>query len=123
MHMRKLEELEYVLVHRGGRGQSFAYELLYDGGGKDGKPFLMGLIDEATLHAYDGEKEHAAGRLEHPSSPLGDGEETGGCEPNPSQNGSNPSTPRLLPKNNGHLAALEEASLIASYPQPLSGSI
>jgi DNA primase len=123
MHMRKLEELEYVLVHRGGRGQSFVYELLYDGGGKDGKPFLMGLIDEATLHAYDGEKEHAVGRLEHPSSPLGDGEETGGCEPNPSQNGSNPSTPRLLPKNNGHLAALEEASLIASYPQSLSGSI
>ncbi len=36
MHMRKLEELEYVLVHRGGRGQSFVYELLYDGGGKDG---------------------------------------------------------------------------------------
>jgi DNA primase len=122
MHMRKLEELEYVLVHRGGRGQSFVYELLYDGGGKDGRPFLMGLIDEATLHAYDGKKEHAAGRLEHPSRPLGEGEETGGCEPNPSRNGSNHSTPRLLPKNNGHLAALEEASLITSYPQPLTGS-
>ena len=43
MHMHKLEELEYVLVHRGGRGQSFVYELLYDGAGRDGKPFLMGL--------------------------------------------------------------------------------
>src|SRR5581483_2996929 len=53
MHMRKLEELEYVLVHRGGRGQSFVYELLYDGGGKDGKPHLVGLIDVAALHAYD----------------------------------------------------------------------
>ena len=47
MHMHKLEELEYVLVHRGGRGQSFVYELLYDGAGRDGKPFLMGLVDVA----------------------------------------------------------------------------
>ena len=59
MHMHKLEELEYVLVHRGGRGQSFVYELLYDGAGRDGKPFLMGLVDVETLKcAYDGKKEH-----------------------------------------------------------------
>src|SRR5882724_1305687 len=59
MHMHKLEELEYVLVHRGGRGQSFVYELLYDGAGRDGKPFLMGLVDVQTLrHGYDGKKEH-----------------------------------------------------------------
>src|SRR5580692_1931916 len=58
MHMHKLEELEYVLVHRGGRGQSFVYELLYDGAGRDGKPFLMGLIDAVSLRAYDGKKEH-----------------------------------------------------------------
>ena len=38
-------ELEYVLVHRGGRGQSFVYELVYDGQGQDGQPFLSGLID------------------------------------------------------------------------------
>ena len=35
MHMKKLEELEYVLIHRGGRGQSFVYELLYRGEGQD----------------------------------------------------------------------------------------
>ena len=70
MHMHKLEELEYVLVHRGGRGQSFVYELLYDGAGRDGKPFLMGLIDVQMLkHAYDGKKEHRNPNLEHPSSP------------------------------------------------------
>ena len=28
----RLEEMEYLLVHRGGRGQSFVYELLYEGG-------------------------------------------------------------------------------------------
>ena len=38
-------EMEYVLVHRGRRGQGFVYEMLYDGEGQDGKPFLMGLLD------------------------------------------------------------------------------
>jgi DNA primase len=49
VHMKKLEELEYVLVHRSGRGQSFVYELVYDGGGKDGSPHLCGLIDPEKL--------------------------------------------------------------------------
>ena len=50
IHLGRLLELEYLLPHRGGRGQQFVYELLYDGGGQDGKPFLMGLIDPAKLH-------------------------------------------------------------------------
>ena len=49
LHLRKLVEMEYVLVHRGGRGQSFVYELLYRGEGDAGKPFLMGLIDINAL--------------------------------------------------------------------------
>jgi DNA primase catalytic core len=49
LHLDRLVDLEYVLVHRGGRGQSFVYELLYDGQGKDGKPFLPGLIDVEQL--------------------------------------------------------------------------
>jgi hypothetical protein len=49
LHMARLIELEYVLVHRGGRGQSFVYELLYRGEGTDGKPFVLGLADVAKL--------------------------------------------------------------------------
>ena len=41
--------MEYVLVHRGGRGQSFVYELLWDGEGIDGEPFLIGLVDVEAL--------------------------------------------------------------------------
>ena len=60
-HMHKLEALEYLLVHRGGRGQSFVYELLYDGQGHDGRPFLMGLCDpDALPHDYDRNQEHGA---------------------------------------------------------------
>ena len=55
VHLGRLVELEYVLVHRGGRGQSFAYELLYQGEGEAGEPFLMGLIDVASLR-YDGQR-------------------------------------------------------------------
>lgn len=54
LHLHRLEDLEYVLLHRGGRGQQFVYELLYDGAGKDGAPFLCGLIDvDALRHEYD----------------------------------------------------------------------
>ena len=48
VHLERLIKMEYVLVHRGRRGQSFVYELLYDGEGS-GNPFLCGLIDTDTL--------------------------------------------------------------------------
>jgi DNA primase catalytic core len=53
LHLARLEELEYVAVHQAGRGVT--YELVYDGGGKDGTPFLAGLIDLERLggHGYD----------------------------------------------------------------------
>ena len=36
-------------AHRGGRGQTFVYELVYDGQGQDGAPFLAGLLDVERL--------------------------------------------------------------------------
>jgi hypothetical protein len=50
-HLERLVLLEYVLVHRGARGASFVYELLYDGQGQDGRPFVPGLIDVIALGA------------------------------------------------------------------------
>jgi hypothetical protein len=56
LHLHRLEELEYLLVHRGGRGQSFVYELLFETqAAADGKPRLAGLIDVDTLR-YDEKK-------------------------------------------------------------------
>jgi DNA primase catalytic core len=51
VHLERLVGLEYLLVHRGARGQSFVYELLYDGKGRDGAPFVSGLIDVQALTA------------------------------------------------------------------------
>jgi DNA primase catalytic core len=49
VHLDRLMQMEYVLSHRGRRGQCFVYELLYDGQGQDGKPFLIGLLDIESL--------------------------------------------------------------------------
>jgi hypothetical protein len=51
IHLDRLVQLEYVVTHGGSRGQSFVYELVYDGQGKDGEPFLPGLIDVEALRS------------------------------------------------------------------------
>jgi DNA primase catalytic core len=66
-HMTRLQELEYLLIHRGGRGQSFVYELLYDGELNDNK-HLMGLIDVEKL-GYDEKKEPPKSDKEPSSRP------------------------------------------------------
>lgn len=55
IHFKRLEDLEYLLVHRGQRGQSFEYELLYDGDLQIDQARLMGLIDTEKLQ-YDEKK-------------------------------------------------------------------
>jgi hypothetical protein len=44
LHLSRLAELEYVLVHRAERGQSYLYELVYDGDG-NAVPHLSGLLN------------------------------------------------------------------------------
>ena len=62
IHLARLTELEYLLVHRGGRGQSFEYELLYDGAAEECGPHISGLIDvDALRREYDGERSGSAG--------------------------------------------------------------
>jgi len=55
VHLERLVEQEYVIIHHGGRGQRFVYELVYRGEGLKGESFLPGLIDVKKLkkHRYD----------------------------------------------------------------------
>ena len=48
-HVRQLEDLEYIYSVVGKKGKEYIYELLYPGGGEDGKPFLMGLTSIEEL--------------------------------------------------------------------------
>jgi DNA primase catalytic core len=61
VHLERLTQLEYVLVHRGMRGQSFVYELLFDGPAASEAPHLYGLIDVTTMISSRGSEEYFAG--------------------------------------------------------------
>ena len=52
IHLHRLEEMEYLIVHRGGRGQSFVYELAFERQADSAKPVLPGLIDVDALGKY-----------------------------------------------------------------------
>ena len=45
VHLGRLVELEYVLVHRGRQGQGYVYELVYARRGRGRAAFLPGLVD------------------------------------------------------------------------------
>lgn len=59
-HLDRLCEFEYLIAHRGCRGQSFVYELLYNGEGKGGQAFVMGLLDPDELTRERGYDEKVA---------------------------------------------------------------
>lgn len=76
-HLGRLEDLEYLLVHRGGRGQSFVYELLFDAQGADGKAWLPGLIDPDGL-GYDENESPSQDGKARPNRPQVVGVSRGG---------------------------------------------
>lgn len=106
VHLARLVDLEYILTHRGGRGQRFVYELLYDGRGQNGEPFLPCLIDVEKLKArYDpdrsGEPENRSGSgrsLVGGQSGTGQGAET---NENASAAGVSESSPDSNPEKTG----------------------
>jgi hypothetical protein len=55
VHLARLEDLELIVAHRQGHAQRQHYELVYAGEGRDGQPFLPGLIEVETL-GYDGNR-------------------------------------------------------------------
>ena len=66
LHLERLVDLDYLLVHRGQRGQSFVYELLFDGQADNTTPQLVGLLDvaalrEATLSSSRGSESSSRG--------------------------------------------------------------
>ncbi|WP_082281567.1 CHC2 zinc finger domain-containing protein [Leptospira kirschneri] len=56
VHLRRLEELEYLIVRSGRQGQIAEYELLYDGEGKEGEEFALGLSFSGSGEKETGEK-------------------------------------------------------------------
>jgi hypothetical protein len=68
LHCKRLEDMEYLLTHRGGRGQSFEYELLYDDQDQAQQNRLIGLIDVEKL-IYDEKKSGVNAQLSGSNRP------------------------------------------------------
>jgi DNA primase catalytic core len=69
IHLGRLAELEYLLVHRAERGQGYVYELLYDGDGNNA-PHLTGLLDAGALDDYDGRRSGHGHAQSAPGRPV-----------------------------------------------------
>ena len=70
-HLHKLEELEYLIVHHGGRGQSLVYELYFERPADPSLPFLPGLIDidKLRIREYDGNQDGLKEEMDGSSMP------------------------------------------------------
>jgi len=119
LHLDRLVALEYLLVHRGRRGQSFEYELLYDGSAFDSAPRLPGLIDvtalrsEPTTSTSRGQKAAFAGSSRPQRAPNA-------ASPRGGKNGETESEPEACAhygKETPKPRLLSGAAPLSSYPQ------
>jgi hypothetical protein len=121
-HLRRLEDLEYLFVHQGRRGQSMVYELAYDGNVDTETLHLSGLIDVAALKcSYDKNKSGVNANLSGSSRPQVGPKSGGGrdsktrrkpataqaLEPVDGDESENRGTP---PKNNGRRNSVSRSS-------------
>ncbi|MET1257491.1 hypothetical protein [Aliikangiella maris] len=70
VHCGRLEDMEYLIAHGGGRGKTIAYQLNYQGEGEQRSQFMMGLIDcEKLAEKYhcDDQKSGAVDKKSPPS--------------------------------------------------------
>jgi len=100
IHLKRLEDMEYLIVHRGGRGQTFVYELAYQGKGDDGSPFVMNLLDSDSLKTVES--------TEKTNKNTSVGEKKSGVNGNLSGFEANLSgqKPNLSGSNRGHIAPI-----------------
>lgn len=120
IHLERLAAMEFVLVHRGQRGQSFEYELLHDQAADNPGPHLCGLIDVAALQSSS----------TTPSSRGSGGEFAGSARPlrgpnagevRPIETAGKPHAQRPaaeLPDADSATRATPSRGARSSYPQP-----
>jgi DNA primase catalytic core len=82
IHLDRLMEMEFLLPHRGRRGQSYLYELLHQGEDGEGRMTCLGLSDGSRLRAVaPDEAMTATSRGEEESSRGQDPNLAGGSRP------------------------------------------
>jgi DNA primase len=128
VHLSRLEDLEYLLVHRGGRGEAKVYELLYEGQGQDGAPFLPGLLDVEVLRSRgydrnrsgsDGDRSGQSARRSGSSRPQVGGRSGGGRGTEFADNSQQDRDLRSLDAASGRKSQFEETSTTRSRTRSL----
>lgn len=109
LHLERLTALEYLLVHRGQRGQSYEYELLHDAPAEASGPHLAGLIDVAALSETAPTTESSRG---------GEGEFAGPSRP---QRGANTGASRRADTPQNPVLARPDAESPAADAEPRMG--
>jgi hypothetical protein len=111
LHLERLVEMDYLLVHRGQRGQSFVYELLFDGAVDDTTPQLVGLVDAEALRDPG---TFQSSRGESTSSRGAEGEFAGSSRP---QRGGIAAGSRVSDKDRSASAGEGSTSLVAAVEE------
>ena len=118
VHLSRLADLEYLLVHRVKVGQGFEYELLYDGEGEAGDRFLMGL----AMPAYDARRSAPAAARSAPGRGMGGRRSVPGRSP---ESAATPQT-TALPGDDTDMAVKMPLSRLngngASYRHPIAAT-
>ncbi len=122
IHLKRVAAMEFVLVHRGQRGQSYEYELLHDQAGEHNGPHLAGLIDTAALQSAATNTSSRGAQGEFAGSTRGQNGPNAG-EVRPIETAANPHAARLAAGS----TEIEPAARAtptrkprASYLQPLA---
>lgn len=106
MHLQRLVQHEYVLMHRSTRGIAYDFELLYRGEGRDGRRFVLGVADPeraaATAEGYPGFERGCPGGIRPQSGANPGGVRTLRIEPQP-RNGAGSSGSSLDPGDEGYI--------------------
>jgi DNA primase catalytic core len=123
LHLDRLAALEFLLTHRGRRGQSFEYELLFDGDAMGEEPHLPGLIDvatlcsEATAPTSRGETPRNAGSSRGQNAPIAAASRSAGSPAKPGPVTDSEDSPEVPPEShplrrNGHAGSYQQTAIL-----------
>lgn len=121
LHLSRLAELEYILIHRVKAGQGYEYELLYDGEGTGGERFVMGLSAPGIAtenHLYDACRSGPDGARSGSGRPLDGVRPEGGREREIAAEREKTATSVQAATDAGETHLMEDAGTVLSYPQP-----
>jgi len=139
IHLARLVELEYLLVHR--LGQTFYYELAYAGEGSAGQRFMVGLLDPESLYdnSYESRRSGSEGQRSAPGRGVVGGQSAPGRTSKKGDKASNgsasevsipesdqnprPGTEKPSPSNRSPSPAPTLSSLAAELPLVANGKL